>query len=386
MPTPTQYSFTISTAFPSAKVDASRLTNEIYASSIVTALDHIDTSGDACDVWFKDALSGDDQAVLNGIVAAHSGEPVPDNTPQKVQLYVGEIAVPATADGLPRLAVEKGAGPAINFFSHNWCDKTTWYTKSVYVADETATDSGDHTSYTLAHQFVIDSYHGKVTQEDFLKDSSNRSYRVTVKVNGTTKTEVDPHFDALNQTVGDYRINYAAGTVTFVNALTANDVVTATYHYSPTTAGNSMFIVAPLPTKTLIVNLAECNFSEDFEMKDTVLYTPVGYVDVFAPQLLQANGGPFAPGTKIPLASAFTYKTVQDFLNDSMRAYPGYPPIGGSSWRGMPKTSYVFDWDYIRGKTFYSQYGMEIQCTLQHDEPFGGTFATAAFYCNSEPE
>jgi hypothetical protein len=77
----TKYAFTISTAFPNGKVDSSRLTQEIRTSAIVTALDHIDTSDDVCDVWFKDALSSDDITILDGIVATHSGEPLPNNVP-----------------------------------------------------------------------------------------------------------------------------------------------------------------------------------------------------------------------------------------------------------------------------------------------------------------
>jgi hypothetical protein len=78
MPTPTTYNYTISTAFPNGKVATDRLTVEIRASSIVTALDSISTStaSNNCAILFKDVLSGGDQTTLNAVVAAHQGVPL----------------------------------------------------------------------------------------------------------------------------------------------------------------------------------------------------------------------------------------------------------------------------------------------------------------------
>lgn len=75
----TKYTYSIQSDFPHRKVDTSRLLSEIQGSTIVTALDRIDTLGDDCDVWFRDALSVGDEAVLDGLVAAHSGEPLPES-------------------------------------------------------------------------------------------------------------------------------------------------------------------------------------------------------------------------------------------------------------------------------------------------------------------
>lgn len=76
MPTPTKYTFSISGSFPNHIVATDRLTLEIGQSSIITALSFIATSGDNCDIWFKDVLSGGDQTTLNAVVAAHSGQPL----------------------------------------------------------------------------------------------------------------------------------------------------------------------------------------------------------------------------------------------------------------------------------------------------------------------
>lgn len=71
----TKYSYSISQDFPNQMVNLSTLTQEIVASAIVTALDHIneDETADECDIWFVDALSAGDQTILDGIVAAHQG-------------------------------------------------------------------------------------------------------------------------------------------------------------------------------------------------------------------------------------------------------------------------------------------------------------------------
>lgn len=96
------YDFTISTAFPNGEVDPSRLSLEIAASAIITALDHIDTASDTCSIWFKAVLSETDEGILATLVAAHSGEPLAI-PPQEVSIaglkmeYDGRIATRNTA-------------------------------------------------------------------------------------------------------------------------------------------------------------------------------------------------------------------------------------------------------------------------------------------------
>ena len=72
----TKYSYTIETEFPNGKADPSRLTQEIQESGITTALEYIAIDGGECEIWFKSDLSTKDQTTLDGIVAAHSGEPL----------------------------------------------------------------------------------------------------------------------------------------------------------------------------------------------------------------------------------------------------------------------------------------------------------------------
>lgn len=69
----TKYTYSVSGDFPNQKVNSNQLTQEIEASAIATVLDCININEDVCDIWFVDALSGGDQTILNGIVAAHQG-------------------------------------------------------------------------------------------------------------------------------------------------------------------------------------------------------------------------------------------------------------------------------------------------------------------------
>jgi hypothetical protein len=121
-------------------------------------------------------------------------------------------------------------------------------------------------------------------------------------------------------------------------------------------------------------------------IRDTVLFQAWGPVDIFAPQYLQSNGGPFPSGYKIPLGAPTTYKGMKDYVNEAARAYVAYPSIGGEGWRGLARPTLIFDWDYQRATALRSSLGIELRITLQHDAPFGGSMATATFYCSSEDE
>lgn len=62
--------------YTKSPVEPTRLEQEIDASSIVTALDHITTVDSALSIFFKAALSDADKAALDAIVAAHTGTPI----------------------------------------------------------------------------------------------------------------------------------------------------------------------------------------------------------------------------------------------------------------------------------------------------------------------
>jgi len=293
---------------------------------------------------------------------------------------VGEkvIEQARTSDGRIRVTSEKPEGTRINFFSPNLCDKTTWYPKSVRVVDEVAADSGDHLTYTLANPHIIDVYHGKLTFEDDMRDASNNTYRVVVKVDGVTKTEQDPHYGS----GGDYTINYINGEIVFLSALDVADEVTVTYHYATT----SVFTVGANAGTILQIMLAEAQFSLDVDPKDTVVFEVWGIADYFLSSAqMTALGIPPGIGYKIRLQRN-AYKTMGDFYNDTFKSFPLYKAIGNiSNWRSQKSDVTVMEWDYISAVPLYGDKGMEVRLSLDHNEPFTGYLATASFYCLSTP-
>lgn len=290
------------------------------------------------------------------------------------------MGVPKTADGRPRYSLEKGTASKYNFFTHDWSDPTTWYSKSVLVTDEVATDSGDHQTFNLAHRNLIDTCHSKVYQEDYLKDAAGQTYRVTVKLNNVIQLEEDPHFGPSGD--GDYTVDYANGKIVFVDPVTPGSTVRVTYHY----ANGSGFVIAPLPGKQLSIDMVEVQFSDDIVLTDTVVFQPYGYVEAFAPQLCTTNGGPYPPGTKIPLGTPLKYKSFTDFQAEATKAYAQYPAMGGDNWRASPHKITIMNWDYLSSTILKSSSGMEIRVFLEHDTPFQGWYSTATFYCRLEAE
>jgi len=285
-----------------------------------------------------------------------------------------ELKNKTTSDNRIRVAMEKSDAQGKDLFSHNWCDKTTWTEDAARIVSEALSDSGDRTIYTCAHQNVIDTYHGKITQEDAALDAQGNSYRVEVKVNGVVKTEQDPHYGS----GGDYVINYPSGIVTFQTQQPVGADVRMTYHY----ARSSVFTIKPPAGHKLTIDMAEVQFSDDVDITDTIIFDTYGLVEVFAPQLVPSV---LPSGTLIKI-DTFKYKTMNDYQNAAIKAYPKYPPLGGSSWRGQQKGVHVFDWDYLKSKKITDIAGMEVKIYLEHDEPFGGAYATATFYCGLEPE
>lgn len=287
-----------------------------------------------------------------------------------------KVIVPETPDNIQYVSVVPNKGSKTTLFTYNWCDKTTWFKQATYKQGITAS-TGDNQTYTLADQFLIDTYHGKITQEDFLvPESGSNTYRVKVRVNGEEKTEQDPHYGGNH---GDYVINYASGTIQFHSALSGSDEVVADYY----AASGSCWVLKPDHGKVLEIVSVEVQFSQDVDLQDSIHFQAYGMVNHFAPQLMEPppTGSSLPSGTLIPLGEPDIYKTMFDYYNDANGAYPVIPAIGGSSWRGAKKDVYSFPWKYQTVSRILSSKGMEVRINLEHDTPFGGDSATATFYC-----
>jgi len=202
-----------------------------------------------------------------------------------LKLYAKEISCeaeaqgycsPLEAEGKPLIATVPAEGLKANKIGPNLCDRTTWYEQSVYVeAEEATTTDVDRKIWKVTHTNIIDTYHGKLTGEDGLSDNDDRTYRVTVKIDATEKTERDPHFG----TGGDFTVDYDAGEIHFSESVGVNATVTVTYHYE----NGSRWTLRPSQGEILKLKRAECQFSEDVEITDTLVYDLYGLVDSFAP-------------------------------------------------------------------------------------------------------
>lgn len=366
------YTYSINEDFPNSIVNTTTLTLEIQISSITIALSHINTNDDNCDIVFKSELSINEQSLLDNIVFAHTGaneEPEPTS----IKLVESDIPLgldlPKTNANILRVVSEKTDIDRITLITHNWADSTTWYEQSIRVVDEIPANMGDNKSYKLNHTYIIDTYHGKIFGEDILKNSDGYNYRVSIKVNEQLMFEQDPHYG----TGGDFIINYVDGYIDFINELSPSDEVKVTYCYQ----NGSRFTLKPPTSKEFKLTLTEVQFSSDIELSDTMIFATYGYAGIFAPQL----GYPFT--TLIPI-QIIKYKTIQDYIADSVRSYPIISALGGNNWRGMNHDIIIFDWDYVSAATLHSTYGMETRIYLEHNIPIQGSYATATFYCTIE--
>ena len=346
----TKYTYSIQNDFPNHKVDSDRLTQEIQQSAIITALDHIDTAGDVCDIWFKDVLSSGDQTVLDTIVANHSGEPLPQEASPALDSQGAMLTVP-----VPELDREMK-----NVVTHNFCDKCTWYQQAATATDETLTNTGDNLTFSSANTHWIDLTHGRFYLEDRITDRA--SYIPVIKVDGVTKVEDAP----FGGTEHDYAVDYVTGNVTFHAAQTGT--VTASYKY----ATSSLFIVSPTAGHYLLVKDSEVQFSSDVEMTDTVNFQAWAYNPADLPN-------------KMPVSNKTNYKTIRNFIEEARGCYPVIPAIGGSV-RGLTSSHVVFPFNYLQAKKLTASLGVEIRVWLDNDTEFGGTFGTATFYCFSYDE
>ena len=67
--------YSVDADFPNQKVNPTSLKNEILASSIQTEFEYIFVKGDACDIYFVSEITAEELTTLNGVVAAHQGNP-----------------------------------------------------------------------------------------------------------------------------------------------------------------------------------------------------------------------------------------------------------------------------------------------------------------------
>ncbi len=168
--------------------------------------------------------------------------------------------------------------PEGSFFSlpcFNLADKTTWYVDSIRVLYEAPSLESDST-YNLAHDFIVDANHGKITYENNYSVDLNQlalgsivksetikdKYAIVVRVNGSLVIEDQ-----------DYTVNYREGKITFTQP--PSGPVSCDYSYATT---SNFYITAPIG-KIVRAGKTEVNLTKNIIMAPIIqemqLYFPV---------------------------------------------------------------------------------------------------------------
>lgn len=227
MPTPTKYTYSIANDFPNGAVAPAKLKREISASSIVTALDRIDTAGDVCDVWFKDPLSAGDKTTLDndttapsgGLIGAHDGVAV-TLVPEEVVIQEEEIKT----GGHFQSHGYKDNIPATS----GWYDMPdiTWpYPITLLAAEAKAmsANDGDHIEFVVGPDVTVGSISSDVTASDTVINVS-QSVLDNVAVGKFICLDDGTNVDDCGRVTA---VDKTAGTIT-VETATANGFAAAT--------------------------------------------------------------------------------------------------------------------------------------------------------------
>jgi len=109
-----KYSYLLS-AFPNNKYNLDSLTNEVKASSIVSILQYMNGNEAGVEIFFETALSGGDQTTLDGIIAAHQGEPPVDSGSITIDGYLTiKTQDVSIVNGNLRIAALDASGQIVN--------------------------------------------------------------------------------------------------------------------------------------------------------------------------------------------------------------------------------------------------------------------------------
>jgi hypothetical protein len=342
-------------------VDA--LEAEIRSSAVTIAISSVLKTSGVTTVSFKADVQAADEAILTGLVASHAGISLSSDleTDNGIQLF--SIA--------PEVL---GSTPTI--ITSNWCDPTTWYSGSIRVTDEALVDSGDKFTYNSLNANWLDLRAGALTQGHDVW----ANYEFKVRKNGEEQVPNDR-----NGNGGVYSVNASVGSITFDDACDVADVIEADYSW----ASDSTWILKPNAGKQLLLRTVEVQFSMDIDLTTASVFAPYGPVDVFSPQLLDSNGGPYPSGTMIPLKTN-RYETMHNYIEEAQHSYATIPKMGGVSWRGMQSDVHLFRWpytgDYGGPVVLKSSLGMELRIYLERNIPFGGERAVASVYATSQDE
>ena len=269
-----------------------------------------------------------------GFVTKTNIEKVDDPDLAEFLTYKDNIKSPITDKGYSKTSIYEPEGSFLTIATHDWTDPTTWYTASVRITGEVVSGAG--VTYTLANPNVINLNSGKVSRED----DFSAPYLPVVYDNGVQ--------------VSNWTLDHSTGVITFDSA--PSGPVTADYSYATT----SDFHLIPSPGKSLRINHAEIQFTQDVVTQPTIW------------QVWAYN--PLDLPNKVPVATT-KYKSLKDIINICNLGQGSIPVL---TEIGQPVI--VFPFDYARAIDLDSSKGMELRMKISNDIPMSGTWATVTFY------
>ena len=367
--------------FPNNLWDVNRLKKEILESQdpnkITVAFDSISSSETEIEITFKAELDAPNEAALDAIVAAHSGQPLPEDTGLKTDSF-GFIST------VTRKTIGENAVPWV---THNFCNPTTWWNNSLRVThEELDNPTGDGTTWRSNHKSWIDMVHGLVAREDVFVNNTalwptNSPFTTIVERSvddGVTWTELRLGID--------YVIDYQSGEVNmcwpniydpqFTHHWGIGNVsgsrIRATYNYAQHTRLGSTWTVKPNPGKILVIDKIEIQFSNDVMLTCPIVFSPKFFHPLYG--LLEVPG------------ATLSYKSAIDFMSESNQGTGYIEPWGGGSRIngemafGTKHRTLVFPFDYVSAIAIPSSVGGQLDISLLNGYPFGGEFANACLY------
>ncbi len=296
------------------KTEPTQLENEIKASAIVIAVDHISGSETSTDVTFKASLSPEEEVILDAIITAHVISAI-ESTPTMIATKKN------TLEGNPIFTAEKSfLGKSASMTTPDFTTRTTWYYDAEAVADEIMTTS-DNLLYDQSRDYS--SLHREwINWTRVTERASYTNQKLVVKKNDIIITS-------------GFTVNYELGQITFAEENDPGDVIKVSYYY-PRSSRFDLVIDSP---GVLLVDYIEVQFSEGCTF-------PEGSYMSFQP----IYNGPAIPAFGIPantdvVLKDYRYYDADDYLNSSTGGM-SIPKFGR-----LTKPIIILPWNYLTGKT-----------------------------------
>lgn len=192
---------------------------------------------------------------------------------------IGDLSeIPVTSKKIPRVQVDLREGSKLHIFSPNMCDKRTWFSDSTRKTSVVATDSGDGYIFNLPDEWIIDTCHGRISNEDAIHEN----YKVSVYVDGVEVQEHGPdtlmylggeEFNDWSLGNNDYGLDYENGIIIFKEDQSGK-AITADYSF----ANSSKWYLTPSEGKSIQLMAAELQFSTGASLSSDFIFQGRGTV------------------------------------------------------------------------------------------------------------